>query len=293
VTTTATGADGLGLAPARRDRFWLRYRRNRAAVVGIAVVALLALVAAAAPLLARYPPLVTAVAPPLLPPSAEYPMGTDDLGRDVLGNFVFGARTSLLVGAAAGVTGMLLGLLVGVGAGYWGGRVDNLFVRITEAFQVMPVFFMMLVIVSLVGGSVWLTILVIGGLSWPRTARLVRAEVLALRELEFVVAGRALGATELALAARYVLPNVLPTAITAGSLEIANAILIESGLSFLGLGDPRVASWGIMLNNAREFLADAWWVAVFPGAGIGLAVLGFNLMGEGISDALSPQLVRR
>jgi peptide/nickel transport system permease protein len=289
----APDAGERGEARSRGGSFWLRYGRNFGAVIGVAMVAFLVLVAATAPFAAKHPPLTTAVAPPLLPPAAEYPMGTDDLGRDVLSNFLFGARTSLLVGAAAGVTGMLLGLLVGVAAGFWGGRADHLLLRLTEAFQVMPIFFMMLVIVSLVGGSIWLTTLVIGGLSWPRTARLVRAEVLTLRELEFVVAGRALGATELALAVRYVLPNVLPTAITAGSLEIANAILLESGLSFLGLGDPKVASWGMMLNNAREFLADAWWVAVFPGAGIGMAVLGFNLVGEGVSDALSPQLVRR
>lgn len=274
-------------------RFWRRFARNRPAIFGLVTVVLLTAVAVLAPQLARFPPLQTAVAPPLRPPSAEYLMGTDDLGRDGYSTIVYGARTSLYVGAVAGAIAMGLGLLIGIVSGFWSGRVDAITMRVLEAFQVLPIFFVMILVASLFGTSLFLTSCVIGLLAWPKVARLVRAEVISMREVEFVAAATALGNSRVRIAFRHILPNVLATGLTASSLEVANAILLEAGLSFLGLGDPSAASWGAMLNNARQFVSSAWWMAVFPGAAIALTVLGFNLTAEGLTDALNPKGKRR
>jgi peptide/nickel transport system permease protein len=268
--------------------FWRRYKRNRAAVMGIGIVLFFGGLALFAPFLAPFNPLATGK-DSFHRPDSRYLMGTDDLGRDLFSGVLWGARTSLLVGILAALTSTLIGVVVGALAGYYGGMTDDLLMRITEFFLVIPRFFLVLVIVALFGSSIWNVILVIGILSWPVTARLVRVEFLSIKEKEFIEASRAAGATDLRIILRHILPNATPPIVVSGSLQIARAILLEAGLSFLGLGDPNQMSWGVMLYNAQRFLRHAWWTALFPGIAIFLVVMGFNLVGDGLNDALNPK----
>lgn len=224
-------------------------------------------------------------------PSARHPMGTDDLGRDVLSQFLWGSRVSLTVGFVSGVLATAGGVLVGALAGYRGGWLDDVLMRITEVFMILPRLLLAVVAVALIGAGMWTMIFVIGGLAWPGMARLVRGEVLSLRNREFVEAARSLGQPQWRIIAREVLPNALPPIVVNASLEIGTAIILEAGLSFLGLGDPGRMSWGTILNNAQRFLEDAWWMSVFPGSAIFLTVLGFNFAGDALNDLLNPQSV--
>lgn len=266
-----------------------QFQRNRTAVAGATLTGLLLVVAAMAPLIAPGDPLRIG-AHPLHPPSGSFIFGTDDLGRDVLKGIIHGARTSLAVGLLAAATAGLIGVLVGGIAGYFGGLLDEVLMRLTELVQVLPRFFLALVGVALFGPSLGLIIVLIGLTSWPLTARLFRGEVLRLREREYVVASRALGARDGRILIREVLPNALPPVIAQVSLQVANAILIEAGLAFLGLGDPTVPSLGAMLYNAQRFMRQAWWLAAFPGLVLSLGVLGINLMGDGLTAACTPRL---
>jgi peptide/nickel transport system permease protein len=216
-------------------------------------------------------------------------MGTDDLGRDILSGVLWGARVSIAVGLLAALTSTVIGVVIGAAAGFYGRTLDDVLMRVTEFFLVIPRFFLVLVMVALFGNSVWHVILVIGILSWPVTARLVRVEFLSLREKEFVEGSRAVGASDPRIILRHILPNAFPPIVVSGSLQIARAILMEAGLSFLGLGDPNQASWGVMLYNAQRFLRQAWWTAAFPGLAIFFIVMGFNLVGDGLNDALNPR----
>jgi peptide/nickel transport system permease protein len=268
--------------------FWEKFRRNRVAVFGLGVVFCFGALALAAPWLAPFQPLATGK-DSFHAPGAAYLMGTDDLGRDLLSGVLWGARVSLLVGLLAALTSTVIGVIVGALAGYYRGFLDDLLMRTTEFFLVIPRFFLVLVIVALFGNSLWNVIFVIGLLSWPVTARLVRVEFLALREKEFVESARAVGASDWRIILRHILPNAAPPIVVSGSLQIARAILMEAGLSFLGLGDPNQVSWGVMLYNAQRFLRHAWWTATFPGLAIFLIVMGFNLVGDGLNDALNPR----
>lgn len=272
--------------------FWRRFRRNRAALCGLACILGLAAAALAAPLLAGHHPLRVSRSP-FLPPGAAHLMGTDNLGRDVFAGVVHGARVSLLVGLLAAATATIIGVLVGAAAGYFGGAGDHTLMRVTELFQVLPRFFLALLIIALFGSGIGKVILVIGLLSWPPMARLVRAEFLTLKQREFVDAARAVGLGHLRIGLGEILPNALPPAIVAGSLDVAQAILLEASLSFFGLGDPNLVSWGGMLQAAQAFLRRAWWMSVFPGAAISVTVLSFNLFGDGLNDALNPRLKER
>lgn len=268
--------------------FWKKYQRNQGAVFGLYVVLFFLVMAFLAPWLAPFHPLSIGK-DAFRPPDATHLLGTDDLGRDLLSGVLWGARVSIVVGLLAAFTSTFIGVIVGSVSAYYGRMVDDLLMRVTEFFLVIPRFFLVLIIVALFGSSIWNIIFVIGILSWPVTARLVRGEFLSLREKEFVEGVRAIGASDLRIILCHLLPNAGPPIIVSGSLQIARAILMEAGLSFLGLGDPNQVSWGVMLYNAQRFLRHAWWTATFPGLAIFFIVMGFNLAGDGLNDALNPK----
>jgi len=279
-------------ARARRASLLRRFVRNRAAAGGAFILLLLIGAAGLAGPLGRMPPGAMGGAP-LAAPNAAHPFGTDDLGRDIWSGVLHGARVSLLVGLLAAATSAVIGVLIGATAGYAGGRLDAVLMRTTEFFLVIPTFLLALVLVAILRPGIWNVIIAIGLLGWPSTARLVRAEVLSLREREFVAAARAVGMGTARTLFREVLPNAMPPVIVNTSLGVAAAILTEAGLSFLGLGDPNLISWGTMLRNSRDFLRMAWWMPTFPGLAIFLTVLSLNLVGDGVNDALNPRLRQR
>jgi peptide/nickel transport system permease protein len=272
----------------RYQQVWLRFRRKRTALFGLAGAVLFVAVALFAPLLAPYSLLDMGGA--FEPPGGEHLLGTDSLGSDVLSNVIYGTRTSLIVGLCAVVTSTVIGLTIGSIAGYFGGRADNVLMRLTEMFQILPQFFLAIIVVALFGSSLWNIVFVIGILTWPVTARLLRAEFMTLKRREFVDAARALGMSDFDLITREILPNALPPIIVNASLQISGAILLEASLSFLGLGDPDSMSWGIMLHNAQEYFNRAWWMAAFPGMALFATTLALNLTGDGLNDALNPKL---
>jgi peptide/nickel transport system permease protein len=277
-----------GAAPHGLRALWHRARLNRLGLLGVALVAFFIVMACTVPRLSFDPFATTNEA--LQPPSARHLMGTDDLGRDILSQLLWGSRVSLTVGFVAGLLATVAGVLVGAVAGYSGGWLDDLLMRVTEVFMILPRLLLAVVAVALIGAGMWTTIFVIGGLGWPPMARLVRAEVMSLRTRDFVEAARSLGQPQWRIIAREILPNALPLVIVNASLEIGAAIILEAGLSFLGLGDPSRMSWGTILNNAQRFLEDAWWMSVFPGTAIFLTVLGFNFAGDALNDVLDPQM---
>jgi peptide/nickel transport system permease protein len=227
----------------------------------------------------------------LLPPgSREFLLGSDHLGRDILSELIFGARVSLAVGISAALSASILGIIVGSLAGFFGGWVDGVLMRLSEFFQTLPRFVLALVIVAFFGGGVLKVIIVLAILSWPQIARLVRAQILSLREATFVDAARLSGMSSLLIIVREILPNALAPVIVYGSLDVASAILLEASLSFFGLGDANLVSWGGMLNVAQPYLRQAWWMAIFPGIAISLVVLSFNILGDALNDALNPRL---
>jgi peptide/nickel transport system permease protein len=276
----------------RRQTFWGRYRKHRGAVAALVVVTVLMAVALLAPALAPHDP-TSLGAMALSVPSSRHPMGTDHLGRDILSATVWGLRISLLVGVCSAVISVVLGICIGAPAGYFGGRLDNLLMRATDAFMVLPVFFLILIVVAVFGGSIWKLIAMIGITNWPPIARIVRAEFLSLREREFVRAAKAVGVGHFVIMCRHILPNALPVVIPTTSLRTAGAIITEASLSFLGVGDPNVISLGQMLMHALQFMRMAWWTATFPGLIIFATVLALNLVGDGLNDALNPRLRQR
>lgn len=228
-----------------------------------------------------------------LPPDSLHLMGTDQYGRDVLSRIIWGARVSLMVGLAAATISAVVGMSLGAIAGYYAGRVDNAIMRFVDMFLTIPTFFLILTIVAIFGGSLKNVMLVIGLTIWPSTARLMRAEFLSFREKEFVQAARSIGAGDRHIMFREIAPNAIFPAVVNGSLQVGSAILTESALSFLGLGDPNNVSWGFMLNDALGSFLRAWWMSVFPGVMITLVVIAFNLIGDGLNDALNPYLKER
>lgn len=271
------------------DALWYSFRKNRPAVAGLAGLTAMVMLAVFASLLAPFDPTAMGGAS-LQPPTWLHMMGTDDLGRDALSRFLFGARVSLIVGALAAGTSCTIGICVGATAGYFGGWTDQVLMRAAEFMEVIPRFFLAILIVALFGASVFVIIGVIGFLSWPQIARLTRGEFLTLREREYVVAARAIGIGDGNLIFGEILPNAAPPLIVMATLQVSTAILLEAGLSFLGLGDPTRPSWGLMLNNAQPFIRTAWWLAFFPGIGIFLTVAALNLVGDGLGDVLNPRL---
>jgi peptide/nickel transport system permease protein len=270
--------------------FWRQFRRHRTGVFGLAVVVVLVLVALLAPWLAPTDPFTTSRAALQPPGTPGHLLGTDHLGRDVLSGVIWGARVSLIVGLAAAFTATVIGILVGAVAGYFGGWADELLMRVTELFQIIPRFVLALIVVAFFGSGLVNLILVIGILSWPQTARLVRSQFLRHRTLPYVDGARVVGMRAWRIIFVEILPNVLAPVIVVASLDIAQAILLEASLGFFGLGDPNLRSWGGMLNTAQQYVRIAWWMSVFPGLAISLAVLGFNLVGDGLNEATDPRL---
>jgi peptide/nickel transport system permease protein len=266
-----------------------RFKQNKLSIVGLVIVVVVILAGLFAPLLAPFQPFELGGAR-LVGPQAAHLFGTDHLGRDVFSGVLYGTRTSLQVGFLSVLLSVVLGIAIGATAGFYGGRIDDALMRLTEVFQVMPRFFLALVIVAMFGADLWGTIFVIGILSWAEIARLVRAEFLTLRQRPFVMAARAYGASDLAIIFREILPNALTAVIVAASLQVPSAILLEASLSFIGAGDPNVMSWGRMLNNAQQYMRQAWWVALFPGLAISVTAMGLALLADGINDFLNPRL---
>lgn len=271
------------------DGFVRAFAGNGAALVGLGVVGLFTLAALLAPLLVAAPYVRVGVAPLTMGPGLGFPMGTDDLGRNVLAGVLYGGRVSLTVGAVSVALSTVIGVGIGLLAGYLGGAIDEVFMRIVEFFQVLPRFFVALVLVAIVGSDMWVVIFVIAILSWPLTARLIRAEVLTLRERDFVLSARLLAAPAWYVAFIEILPNALAPVVVNASLEVGRAILTEASLSFLGLADANNPSWGAMLAYGQPLMRQAWWLSVFPGVAIVLVVLGFNLIGDGLNHALNPR----
>ena len=269
------------------------FRRNRLALIGMVVVVGLYLVALLAPLLAPYDPIAQGdlVASGYLSPNAEHWLGTDQFGRDILSRILFGARISLAIGFIAVAIAIVLGSLLGAIAGYLGGAIDAVIMRFTDMVMAFPRLVLLIMIIALFEPSITLIILVLGLTQWPGTARLVRGEVLSLREQEYVQAARALGFGRSRIILRHLIPNVLAPVIVAATLGIGNTIVLEAGLSFLGMGvQPPTPSWGTLVADGRQNLLGAWWVATFPGLAIVVTVLAFNLVGDGLRDALDPRL---
>lgn len=270
--------------------FLRRFARNRSAVAGLAVLALVVLMALAAPALYPGDPW-DMVAEPFLPPASPgYPAGTDMMGRDIAAGLFHGARVSLLIGLVATGVALLIGVSVGAVAGYFGGLADNALMRLTELFQTIPAFLFAIVLVAIFRPSVATVVLAIGVVSWPPVARLTRGEFLSLRGRDFVQACVAMGMGDARIIALHVLPNALAPIVVTGSLMVATAILTEAGLAFLGLSDPNVMSWGSIIGAGREVLRTAAWITALPGLAIMLTVLSINLVGEGLNDALNPRL---
>lgn len=269
------------------------FLRNRGAAAGLAVLALVGVAAASAGMLFPYSPWDMRGAPFMQPGEMEFLLGSDSLGRDVAAGIAYGARVSLLIGAVSTLVAVLLGITLGAVAGYAGGVVDDAIMRFTEFFQTVPSFMLAVVLVAIFSPSLGSIVAAIAIVSWPPVARVIRAEFLSLRSREFVQAAEVLGRSRSAIIFREILPNALSPIIVLASLMVASAILLESGLSFLGLGDPNMISWGFMIGAGRSVIRMAWWMSVFPGVAIFLTVLALNLVGEGLSDALNPRLARR
>ncbi len=270
---------------------WRQFTKNRLALAGAATVAAIFAVAASAHWLAPYDPAAIEVSAKLLPPSASHWLGTDQLGRDVFSRMLFGSRISLSVGFIAVAISLVIGIMVGAAAGFYGGAADAVLMRFVDIMMCFPAFFLILTVVALLGPNIVNVMVVIGITSWMGTARFVRAEFLSLRGRDFVTAARALGAGDARMIFRHMLPNSLAPVFVSATLDAATAILVEAGLSFLGFGvQPPAPSWGNILTEGRLYIFDAWWLTVFPGTAILLTVLGFNLFGEGLRDALDPRL---
>ena len=270
---------------------WQRFRRNRLALAGLVVVALLVVAAAGSPWLAPADPARQSLIEKRAPPGGKFLLGADEFGRDILSRVLFGSRVALLVGLLSVAIALGLGLVLGCVAGFAGGWIDVLIMRAIEVLLAFPYLLLAIAVVSALGPGVLNTTIAVGIWGTPTVTRIVRGAVLAARESEYVSAARALGASAAEILRRHVLRNILPTVVVYSTLFMANAILVEAALSFLGLGvQPPTPSWGLMVSSGRDFLLVAPHIATIPGLAIMLAVLGFNLLGDGLRDALDPRL---
>lgn len=272
--------------------FWRQFSGNRLAVISLVILIVLNVLALITPYVARFPARMTAVAPAFQSPSLEYPMGTDNMGRDILSDMLWGSRTDLLVAYLSVLIASTIGIFIGSMAGFFGSWIDVLLSRFTEFFLVIPPIFLAMVLVAMFGSNLLVIVFAIGVTSWSSTARLTRAEFLSIRDRGFVEASKAIGLHPLIIMFGEILPNALGPIIVNGTLQFASAILIEAMMGFFGLSDPQVVSWGEMLYRAVPFLQRAWWLAFWPGLAITCTALAFNLAGEGLHDVLCPKLRR-
>ena len=273
--------------------FWRRFSRNRGAVVGLVILVLVIFMAATAGLFFPDSPWDMVAAPFMPPGEMGMLLGSDSLGRDVASGIAHGARISLMVGAVSTAAALLIGVTLGALAGYLGGYADDAVMRFTEFFQTIPSFVFAILLVAIFSPSIGSVVFAIAVVSWPPVARVVRAEFLSLRSREFVQAAEVLGKSRLSIVLTDILPNALSPIVVLSSLMVATAILLESALSFLGLSDPNVMTWGFLIGSGRSVIRIAWWMSVFPGIAIFVTVLSLNLVGEGLSDALNPRLARQ
>ncbi|KPK88883.1 MAG: peptide ABC transporter permease [Deltaproteobacteria bacterium SM23_61] len=271
--------------------FWKRFRKNKLALLGGVIVLALFVVAVCAPWISPYDPGQIEIRRVLEEPSAKHLLGTDSLGRDVLSRMIWGSRISLLVGFVAVGIASLIGIFLGSLAGYYGGWTDDLIMRFVDIMLCFPTFFLILAVIAFLEPSIWNIMIVIGVTGWMGVARLVRAEFLTLKERDYAVAEKALGARDFRIIFRHILPNALAPVLVAATLGVAGAILTESALSFLGIGvQPPTPSWGNILTAGKDNIEIAWWLSLYPGLAILITVLGYNLLGEGIRDSIDPRL---
>lgn len=272
------------------SRAWRKFKRNRAALAGFIVIAFFAALAMLAPLLPIADPLATSWTAIRLPPSAEHWMGTDEIGRDVFSRMIWGAQASLMAGIVSVAIAVMTGVPLGLLAGYFGGWVDLVISRVTEALLAMPFLIMAIALAAFLGPSLTNAMIAIGLSAMPIFIRLTRGQAMAVKTEDYVEGARSIGLSHTEIMGRYVLPNIIPPIIVQATLTVATAIIAEASLSFLGLGQQAPApSWGSMLNTAKNFLSQAPWLALWPGVAIFLVVIGFNMLGDGLRDALDPR----
>jgi peptide/nickel transport system permease protein len=270
---------------------WHRFKKNPLAVIGLVIILSLAIIAMLAPFISPHEPTKIDVYNVLSPPGTTHPFGTDELGRDLLSRMIWGSRASLKVGFIAVGIAISIGTILGAIAGYYGGKVDAILMRFVDIMLAFPTFFLILAVIAIVEPSISTIMIIIGLTGWMDVARLVRAEFLTLKERDFISAAKAMGANDSRLIFRHIIPNALSPVFVAATFGIAGAILVESGLSFLGLGvQPPEPSWGNILTSGKDNITVAWWLSLFPGLAILITVLSYNLVGEGLRDALDPRL---
>ena len=274
-----------------KSDFYQRFRQNKMAVTGSLIVALLFVIAVIAPLIAPYEPTDINLQKILSPPSKEHLFGTDQLGRDVLSRMIYGSRISLMVGFVSTGIAILIGIILGAIAGFYGRWIDTVIMRFVDIMLCFPTFFLILAVIAFLEPSIWNIMIIIGLTGWMGVTRLVRADFITLKERDFVHAARAIGAGDFRIIFIHILPNAMASLLVAATLGIAGAILTESALSFLGIGvQPPMASWGNILTDGKDNIDIAWWLSLFPGLAIFITVLSYNLLGEGIRDSLDPRL---
>lgn len=273
--------------------FWPRIRRNRLALFGGSVVLALFIVSLLAPLISPFDPSAINAYTVLSPPSWHHWFGTDELGRDVFSRVLYGSRVSLKVGFVAVGIAVSIGTVIGLVSGYFSGLVDSALMRVVDVMLCFPAFFLILAIITFLEPSIWYIMMVIGLTGWMGVARLVRAETLSIREMDYILAARCIGCSNTRIIFRHILPNAVSPVLVSATLGIAGAILTESALSFLGIGvQPPTPSWGNILTSGKDYIEFAWWLSLFPGLAILVTVLAYNLLGEGIRDALDPRVKR-
>lgn len=271
--------------------YWQRFRRNKLALSGLSIILVFSITAIFAPLIAKHNPIEQNLIFRLQPPSQKHWLGTDDLGRDVFSRVVYGARISLTVGFLAIAMTTLIGTIIGLVSGYFGGKIDLILMRLVDIMLCFPTFFLILMVIAFLEPNIYNVMIVIGLTSWPGLARLVRGECLSIREREFIFAARLLGLSTIRILFVHILPNVFAPILVSATLGVGSAILVESALSFLGLGvQPPTPSWGNILTIGKDYIYLAWWLSLFPGLAILFTVLAYNLLGEGLRDVFDPRM---